>query len=391
MTRYAIVIVLACAFAVLAACAGCKKEGDTFIVQADEDPARRTWSAARTIVTPSVSVSNPRMAIDSADVLHVAWQEDLGGGNIDIFYLNSGNWAASPVNITNTADYSAMPSLAVDSNNSVHLTWMEESGAQWTVNYANETNWSSTALTISSQTSMDPAPKIALGANDVAHVVWAHYGPSSSQVWYANSSDWAVTETPITTVVASVYSTYPVVGVDAGGVAHAVWGEFGGMQPCMRYANSANWAGTLLDIAGTGDSPNNPAMTVDSSGTLHVVWEESQSGPIGDIIYSRFDGSNWSAPVNISNTHLRSRNADVAVDAEGTVHIAWVQMTAGGIEQVYYANSAGWIASRTLISDSDVVSTNPSIAVDSKGTVHLLWSETAGGGTSNLRYAASKR
>jgi hypothetical protein len=81
----------------------------------------------------------------------------------------------------------------------------------------------------------------------------------------------------------------------------------------------------------------------------------------------------------------------MAVDGDGTVHVAWVQMTAGGFEQVYYANSADWIASRINISNSSIVSTNPSVAVDSKGTIHLLWSETDGGGTSELRYATSKR
>ncbi|HSG05274.1 MAG TPA: sialidase family protein, partial [Nitrospiria bacterium] len=85
----------------------------------------------------------------------------------------------------------------------------------------------------------------------------------------------------------------------------------------------------------TGDGLN-PAIAVDESGPIHVVWEESS-----DIFYRRStdNGETFSAAVNLSNSPAGiSEDPSITVDSQGNIHVLWVEDVGGPLE-VFYRRS----------------------------------------------------
>jgi hypothetical protein len=106
----------------------------------------------------------------------------------------------------------------------------------------------------------------------------------------------------------------------------------------MYYANSTDWAGTLQQIT---DNPNvpkySPAVAVDSNGTVHVAWQEHTPGS-ADIFYA--NSISWLITLtNISNTVDNSYSATIAVDSSNVVHVAWEEGSVGPDWDIYYSKS----------------------------------------------------
>ena len=148
-----------------------------------------------------------------------------------------------------------------------------------------------------------------------------------------------------------------------------------------------------------------PDMTVDLSGTIHVVWVDETEGSWGggwpdcEIMYVNYtEASGWSNAIVISDGYngiywndKLSYSPSIAVDNTGNIHVAWVDETDGiwgtddEIMYVNYTEASGW-SNATLISDgfngeywNDGISRYPSIAVDTTGKVHVAWVDQTDG------------
>ena len=67
-----------------------------------------------------------------------------------------------------------------------------------------------------------------------------------------------------------------------------------------------------------------PAVAVDSSGRVHVVWHDDTPGNF-EIYYKRSTdgGSTWTAPQRLSWNTVDSEFPDIAVDSSGHLHVVW--------------------------------------------------------------------
>jgi uncharacterized repeat protein (TIGR01451 family) len=117
-------------------------------------------------------------------------------------------------------------------------------------------------------------------------------------------------------------------------------------------------------------SPANPRLARDSSGALHLVWEDV--GEITRAIYyaRRSPDGAWSASRKISDD-LFAINSRVAVASDGAVHVTWTSGSLSSPNQVYYAWRAanGVWSGPTAVGDGD----DSWIGVGTDGTVHLMY------------------
>ncbi len=201
----------------------------------------------------------------------------------------------------------------------------------------------------------------------------------------------------------------PAVAVDSSNTVHAVWGDLTdgpwGTDIEIMYANyttATGWSNATVISDGFGgvywndDSSSNPAVAVDSSSAVHVVWYDDTNGSWGtdkEIMYANYTiSTGWSNATVISDgfggvywNDGNSYNPAVAVDSSNTVHVVWYDFT-GGVwgtdSEIMYANyniATGW-SNATVISDgyggvywNDGSSVQPTVAVNSSNSVHVVW------------------
>jgi hypothetical protein len=139
----------------------------------------------------------------------------------------------------------------------------------------------------------------------------------------------------------------------------------------------ADWS-SVRRITWTSESSNYPAIAIDASGYLHVVWHDATPGSY-QIYYKRSTdgGTSWSANQRLTWTSYDSFAPDIAADSLGGVHVIWHDYSPGNAE-VYYKRStdggASWLPNQRLTWTS-TASELPAIAVDGVDRIHVIWGD----------------
>ena len=133
-------------------------------------------------------------------------------------------------------------------------------------------------------------------------------------------------------------------------------------------ANLGNFA-----VASPEGNARKPAIFQDSKGGLHAAWHDDQNG--GQIFYAFNSGGGWNQPELVISNGFGSQNADIVVDSQGNVYIAYeAKETDFTTVSFVVRNSMGW-GSPTLLSPSVYDSKLPKLAVDNADNVHVVWED----------------
>jgi uncharacterized repeat protein (TIGR01451 family) len=161
-------------------------------------------------------------------------------------------------------------------------------------------------------------------------------------------------------------------------------GEGAALLGCQQVDFAAPW--NVSSLAGTS---YNPTVVADSSGNVHVAWYQNGGGIPGEIYYARRTPAGvWQPPENVSSSPVLAGAPQIAMDGSGVVHLVWAEDT-GNIPEIYYAQwttGGGW-SIPVNISLNAGESRDPQLAVQSDGTVHVIWRDRTGTGTLNVFYA----
>jgi len=288
---------------------------------------------------------------------------------------------------------------------------------------------------------------------DNLHIIWNRYNelePSTSdgrqfsrEVMYRRRSADG-TWSPVASL--GVWDTAPtynevhvMLAVDAAGVIHAAfWGNIEGAtrqyyfnsgapvqdpsllnlavvppQPSYKQytfpepqsiaaTRSTDWSEVrTLDLEHVDEQAANMDLATDSTGRLHVVWQEPV-GPDYEIMYRSFDGSAWSETVNLSNSPSFDFDPTIAVDSGDGVHVGWVGSIPGSTATFYaFFDGNAWstpekisrvVTWRTLSSMVDVTiagenTTRPAIAAESPGEAAMAWEHISEGISNAVAFA----
>ncbi len=160
-------------------------------------------------------------------------------------------------------------------------------------------------------------------------------------------------------------SISPVLAPDGSDTVHAVWEEDETLYT-NRKPDGGSWLSTPVQIS-TGSEP---ALDRGSDGTLHLVWSDySVLKGNYEIYYSKWLGSGWDVPLNVSSTTANSSSPDVAARPDGSAYVVWFDPSV-----IYF----GIIASTGVVSSTGLVTIgsgvqNPAVDVSADGVVHLAW------------------
>lgn len=183
----------------------------------------------------------------------------------------------------------------------------------------------------------------------------------------------------------------PAVAMDALGTVHAVWlddrdGDVrGAIYLASRPAKSTTWTPNVRVVAATGaDARQDPAVTVDAAGRLHVVWTEFHAGD-PDIYHSLLPagGRVWTAPRRINDDTGRAIqwHPSAAADRWGTAHFAWTDERSGSAD-IYSTRVTvdGWWAPNVRVNHPEGgIQGHVRLAATPQGEIHAVWEDTRGG------------
>ena len=349
--------------------------------------AHGQWTAARRLTWNSGYSVEPRIAIRSFGDPHVVWS-DFTPGNWELFCLKSADggatWGTSQ-RLTWTATASADPAMAVDFSGNLHVVYYDALPGKWQIYYKKSTDggvhWTaSQRLTWTS--GWADCPDISTSYPGNLHVVWEDNTPGNSEIYYRNSTDKGITWSTVTRLSWNVGdSYYPAIAVDSSGDLHVVWEDNTPGKRAIYYKKStdggATWAASQR-LTWSSVETWTPSIAADSSGNLHVVWGEDTPG-YSEVYYKRSTdgGATWETSRRLTWTAGNSNEPEIAADPSGNLHVVWGDNLPGNPE-VYYKKSpdggSSWGPTQRLTWSSGD-SWHPKIAADSSGNLHVVWDD----------------
>lgn len=155
------------------------------------------------------------------------------------------------------------------------------------------------------------------------------------------------------------------------------------MMPFLSMSFQMEGTWQPLELLYESPQIERPVAVADRYGGAHLFWwgltsNQEKDEPTG-ILYSYWDGQQWSIPVDIlvSPNRERTFSPEVAIDSLDIIHVVW------GGAHLYYSsaslgeagNPAAWSRPLSIGEDKSVASTS-SIAVDSEDNLHVVFSES---------------
>lgn len=199
-----------------------------------------------------------------------------------------------PENLSQTPNGSWFSDMVIDSHGNIHVIWCEtvrpESGLflEESINYTvwNGEEWSQPNDLVADNPDIN-RNALAIDGSDRLYMVYRH-GVSGG------------------------------IGI----VFRSAWAE--------EARSAAAWSRPhRLDLQGNAYMP---AMTIDSQGLLHLLFEDRGNpesticlGGCSDLYYrkSKDQGDTWTFPVNLSNTSVGSTRVQIQVDLQDTIYATW--------------------------------------------------------------------
>jgi hypothetical protein len=249
-------------------------------------------------------------------------------------------------------------------------------------------------------------PKIAATAGAL-HVAWNDYRAGELDIYYARSLNGGLTWTA-SVPIDQAPSGYWVEWMDLAA-------NQSGSEVYLAYVDSRNgspdlfvrasldggvtWSPSVrVDDAAPGYQAMHPAIAVDATGAVHVVWEDDRTPASPFQVYharSTDKGASWSANLPVSATPAGSLvyAPSLAAAGNGELHAVWRQFQ-GGPDSIVSGNSADggqtWSRSPIVTGAGGESLTVPDVAAaPAGGRVHATWVARRASGETEVLSAGS--
>jgi len=294
-------------------------------------------------------------------------------------------WSARK-RLTFNSGSSTRPAIATDPSNGIHVVWEDNTPGNHEIIYKRSTDggttWSGrTRLTWNRGDSKNPS--IAVDTENGIHVVWYNKIWGNCEIFYRRSTDGGTTWSSLTRLTwNSGSSINPAIAIDSSNGIHVVWSDDTPGNNELFHKRSTDrgntWSGITRLTWNQGRSLD-PSIAADTSNGLHVVW--SDGTPLhGDQIFykkSTDGGSTWSVNKQLTWYSRQKLTPSIALDSSNGIHVVYDMF----LWSVFYKNSFDmgetWSGPTRLIWKLEdlVVVCNPSITTDSGKGIHVVWVE----------------
>jgi hypothetical protein len=306
-----------------------------------------TWSAARRLTWNSGDSLGLAIAVDLSDRVHVVW-EDGTPGDYEVYYKRSTDggdtWSATR-RLTWMSGQSRGVETAVDSSGRLHVAWCDDTPGDYEIYHKKSTdggvNWTS-ARRLTWTAGFSGWPAMAASPSGDLHIVWSDNQSGSYHIYYKKSSDngasWSAMKRLTWT---SVELQSQDLVADPSSCLHLIWLAQPSGNSDIYYKRSKDggdsWTASER-LTWTSGSSGCPTIAADPSGPLSVVWSDNTPG-YWEIHFKRSSdgGMTWTPVKRLTWTSGYSYDPAQVVDSSGLVHLVWDDVPSSASE-IYYRN-----------------------------------------------------
>jgi hypothetical protein len=354
--------------------------------------ARADWTPSQRLTWTTGDSFSPAIAAGPSGRVHVVWEESING-NFEIYYKRStdggATWLPSQ-RLTWTLYSSEKPAIAVDPSGHVHVVWSDYATDNWEIIYKRSTNggasWSaSQRLTWTSGYS--ERPFLLADSSGNLYLVWHdYYAPGNPEIYFKKSTDGGFNWTASQRLTFNAgESTNSSLSVDSSGYLHVFWNDKSPGNFEIYHKKSTNggttWSASQRLTWNSGGSYV-PVAVGDLSGDLHLFFHDYTLGP-AQIYYEKSinGGATWSASQRLTWNSGASYEPSIEIDSAGHLHLVWKYYTPGE-NNVYYKKStdggASWTPGQRLTWTAGT-SEEHDLTIDQSDNLHLVWEDFAPG------------
>ncbi len=350
------------------------------------------WSTPINISNSPYESYMPQLGLDAAGKAYVIWT-DFQTSSIRYIYFNtnkSGQWEAS-VNITpiiSGSDDSGYPDLEVSPDGTCHMALHDLYNFNNEILYREYTNNWSSALNLSTSEGGSAYATLALSpADEYLYAAWMDATIQEFDIMYRyldpKTKQWGIIDT-IPLLFGGQY--LPSMTIDGTGTAHLVWITRSVGDSAVWYVknpeprNNSQWTAPIALATTTGLNWSYPKIVSDNAGEVYVVWLDGTKGNL-EVFFRRTINQIWQPTENISQSPDISEGASIAVNrSTGEFYIAWQENVGGTNWEVYLkayeqekpGEAKKWSSIKN-ISNSPTTSGEPSVSVAENGDVHIAY------------------
>lgn len=222
---------------------------------------------------------------------------------------------------------------------------------------------------------------IAVDADDHPHIV---YSPelAGRPMRYAR---WDGTAWSFETVLAQGTGAFSVsLALDSEGEPHVAYPFLGGGEVDHAFRVGGVWTHEVIDAVAPNQSLG-VSLAIDANDMLHVAYDEL---PDVGIHYATKQGSSWTTELVEAGQRW---TPSLRIDAYGTPHMVFYHAENGALRYAVLSPT-GWCAETIEDSRNELtrIGRNASLAIDGDGGIHVSYHYHAVAGPCRVRYAVSE-
>jgi hypothetical protein len=288
-------------------------------------------------------VDDATVAFDARGAIAVAWVDQ---GRKDVFFRRLDS--KEPVNVSRSPKiFSWLPRLAIDARGTIFILWQE-------IVFSGGSHGGDILFSRSEDAGNTFSHPVNLSDSRAGD----GKGRINRDLWHNGSLDLIVNETAV----------------------HVAWTEYEGALWLRRSTDGGKSFSPKIRVSEARPA-RAPALAVQGN-NVYLAWTVGDD-PSADIRVAKSadGGASFAAPVIVERTKGYSDAPKLAVDREGTLHLAYGESERGLFagRHVRYARSTDGARSfETPRNISGADAGFPALGIDGKGNVYVLWERFAG-------------
>lgn len=304
------------------------------------------WLKSIKVSRENSQAANPDITADKAGNIHVVW-EALGNGIYEIYYKNfdpSKGWLPD-IKLTIGSVSASDPKLAVDKYNNLHLVWRDNRDGNYEIyyKYFDGKNWSDD-FRITNDPASSEIPEIAVDNYQNVHIIWRDNRNKTYAIYYKkwDGNIWGPDQRISDTNNASASTTNPGITIDILGVIHVIWQDNRDGNYEIYYKKfDGKWS---EDSRITNDKHNSykPKIISDSVANLHLVWYNREKDS-AYVYYKKFAAPRplikavKDLKINTDIGAAGQAEPCLAINTYGDTFICWADVRMGEFNSDIYA------------------------------------------------------